>query len=327
MLYSTKVTRIALLSGPHCQLTPAAHIIRNPSSRTAKAVSDISVTSRWAVTGTPIQNRLADLAALLKFLRIDPYSEAHQFDADIVQLWKTGEAEEAVKRLKRLASCILLRRPKATINLPRRKDLMCPVEFNTDERALYDELRNQVAGEFRDRSENGMHVSNSTTFVNVIQQINTLRMICSMGIHYKVRHEGGERNDWGEHQSWREHAQQAFDFQCESGPVSCHICSASLDLIDSVASEPQNPPRHQFAQCLRLICSDCTQSTKAAISCGHSNAHPLAHVSSSRASMERPQFDETLLSMRPSTVTSSDLPSKVTSLVTHLKSNQDDVKS
>ncbi|RYP72554.1 hypothetical protein DL769_004428 [Monosporascus sp. CRB-8-3] len=161
-----------------------AHVVRNSSSRMAKAVCSIKATCRWAVTGTPIQNRMADLAALLKFLQIEPYDNVRRFDADITRLWKSGEAQEAINRLKRLTGWILLRRPKKTIDLPTRRDLRWPVEFSTDERALYDELKGQTIASVRDVSDS-TYLPNSTTFVNVIQQINSLRMICSMGLHYE----------------------------------------------------------------------------------------------------------------------------------------------
>lgn len=95
-----------------------AHIIRNMKSRLARAVCSLDATSRWAVTGTPIQNHINDLAALLKFIRVHPYDEPKRFEADISRLWKSGDDKEAVERLKRLAGCLILRRSQRTVDLP-----------------------------------------------------------------------------------------------------------------------------------------------------------------------------------------------------------------
>src|SRR5262249_50738883 len=121
-----------------------AHFIRNSESQMARAICSLDSVSRWAVTGTPIQNRLGDLATLLKFLKVYPYSEKRAFEADISYVWKSGNVDEAVKRLKRLSGCLLLRRPKEIVPLPPRHDFQCPVDFMPAERHLYEDIRTQA---------------------------------------------------------------------------------------------------------------------------------------------------------------------------------------
>ncbi|KAJ4416320.1 hypothetical protein N0V85_002329 [Neurospora sp. IMI 360204] len=147
----------------------------------AHAICALDGESRWAVTGTPIQNKLSDLATLLKFLRIYPYSDKRCFDADITHLWKNGQAEEALKRLKRLAGCLILRRPRTTIQLPARRDLQCPVEFLPVERELYQEIRTKTI----ERPDELLYADNADavrppSYVNVLQQIKAMRMVKSL---------------------------------------------------------------------------------------------------------------------------------------------------
>lgn len=51
-----------------------AHIIKDNKSSTSKAINQIDSDVRWALTGTPVQNRVNDLYSLVRFLRIDPHS-------------------------------------------------------------------------------------------------------------------------------------------------------------------------------------------------------------------------------------------------------------
>ena len=44
-----------------------AHQIRNPVTKTAKAICRIRAAKRWAVTGTPIQNAEKDMYSLVRY--------------------------------------------------------------------------------------------------------------------------------------------------------------------------------------------------------------------------------------------------------------------
>ena len=92
----------------------------------SQAVCSLDAAARWAVIDTPIQNKIGDLAALLKFIRAYPYHETKRFESDIGQLWKSGDMEEAVKRFPRLSRGLILRRPTTVIELPLRADLKFP---------------------------------------------------------------------------------------------------------------------------------------------------------------------------------------------------------
>lgn len=52
-----------------------AHLIKNPKTAVAKASFALNAEARWCLTGTPLQNSLDDMYALLKFIRHEPWSD------------------------------------------------------------------------------------------------------------------------------------------------------------------------------------------------------------------------------------------------------------
>ncbi|KAM0483625.1 hypothetical protein ACHAPX_002117 [Trichoderma viride] len=177
----------------------------------ARALCSLDSVSRWAVTGTPIQNRLNDLTALLKFLRVYPYSDEDKFNADISRLWKIGEVDEAEKRLKRLAGCIVLRRPKTTIQLPPRHDFKQFVELSPAERELYKAAKMHAISHFNQALATDGKLNGTHSYAHMLQRIEAMRMICNLGVYYKMRHDLETYNEETS-QEWNEEtAQRMFN--------------------------------------------------------------------------------------------------------------------
>ena len=291
----------------------------------AHAICALDSVSRWAVTGTPIQNRLSDLATLLKFIRVHPYTDPKRFDADISQLWKSGEDEEAVKRLKHLSACLLLRRAKGTINLPPRRDMQCPVDFTREERAIYDEMRQQAITKIDEALHKDSEVSRTGFYVNVLQQIESLRLFSNLGLHYPTRHDKFPQS-YPETDNWASVAQQTFNVQREMGSVICLQCSSALEMTEALFDD--STATHQsplFSRCLKFLCGDCTHKLDRAgriAACGHNPSCPMAPVSTSNSVLEE---ISDLISPQTEPL-SIGLPSKVEALVSNLKALSPDIK-
>jgi len=293
----------------------------------SKAICDLDGYCRWAVTGTPIQNQLGDLATLLKFIRAYPYNERRRFDAHITNVWKEGRDSEAVDRLKRLSSCLVLRRPKATIKLPPKRDMECPVELTEPEREAYTELREAAIAKVDEAIHQSSDINRSGVYANVLQQIESLRLFCNLGLHYHSRH---EEKGWAnlavfDKPKWSEIAQKTFNVYLEQGQTQCWQCSSSLDLNHALFEDPtaqDNVPL--FSSCLRYFCRDCTSrmsSKKHTIDCGHSPPCDVAPVSTSIQTLEDiseevPQAGRAALA----------LPSKVEKLVADIQRQPPNVK-
>ncbi|KAJ4322697.1 hypothetical protein N0V84_004722 [Fusarium piperis] len=295
-----------------------AHLIRNGNSKMSQAVCALESKSRWAVTGTPIQNRLGDLATLFKFIRAHPYTDRRCFDVDISRLWKSGEYEEAIKRLKRLSACMLLRRPKGTINLPARRDMQCPVNFSTEERALYDKLRQKAIMSIDEALKRDLEHSRTGMYVNVLQQIESLRLVCNLGLHYHTRHNKASQASL-EDGDWANAAQRAFNVQREMGPLVCSQCRSTLEITETLFEDPTIPQQSaQFSSCLRFVCADCTQKSFQArrpAECGHSPSCSMAAVSTNSSALESSLYE----AQQQTRVKSISLSSKVEALITDIK--------
>ncbi|XP_051151809.1 DNA repair protein RAD16 isoform X2 [Andrographis paniculata] len=63
-----------------------AHYIKERRSNTAKAVLALQSSYKWALSGTPIQNRVGELYSLIRFLQMVPYSYYFCKDCDCRQL-------------------------------------------------------------------------------------------------------------------------------------------------------------------------------------------------------------------------------------------------
>ncbi|PHH81832.1 hypothetical protein CDD82_7766 [Ophiocordyceps australis] len=299
-----------------------AHVIRNANSQLAKAVCSLDAQYRWAVTGTPIQNHLSDLAALLKFIRVYPYDDIKRFEADISNIWKSGEDEEAVKRLQRLATCLLLRRPKRTISLPSREDLRCPVEFTRPERDEYNKMLQQTRTRIDEALDQDSEVERSRVYINILQQIKSLRIFCNMGLLYNSRH---EQQALKPSDDWNSIAQNIFNLQQEMGPIDCFSCPTTVDVTDTLPDEPK--PKHSplFTRCFKFSCSECSYKLKQAdrvLICGHNPPCPSAPISLDQSAKNSTLEDVT--SLTPALP--ANLPSKVAALIDNIRTLPRDVK-
>jgi SNF2 family DNA or RNA helicase len=89
-----------------------AHSIKNRSSKAHQACCALNSCYRWCLTGTPLQNNLDELQALIKFLRVKPYCEMGNWKDQIVQPLKNGRGGLAMRRLQVFLQALMKRRTK-----------------------------------------------------------------------------------------------------------------------------------------------------------------------------------------------------------------------
>lgn len=118
-----------------------AQAIKNASSESAKAVRLLQADHRLALSGTPVQNHLGELWSLFEFLNPGMLGTARAFQA-------TGAATRVVEQqtrelLSRALRPFILRRTKQQVakDLPQRLEQTIHCELDTEQRKLYDELK------------------------------------------------------------------------------------------------------------------------------------------------------------------------------------------
>lgn len=91
-------------------------MIRKQSTQLSQAICELSAQQRQTVTRTPVPNRLGDLGALIKFLRIKPYDDKTDFTKFILSPFKNVNPE-ILPNFRLLVDNITLRHLKDRINL------------------------------------------------------------------------------------------------------------------------------------------------------------------------------------------------------------------
>ncbi|MFG3104490.1 DEAD/DEAH box helicase [Streptomyces sp. NPDC048182] len=119
-----------------------AQHVKNPYSATAKALRTLPSPARVALTGTPVENNLSELWALLDWTTPGLLGPLKSFRARHARAVENGEDEEAVRRLARLVRPFLLRRRKSdpgiVPELPPKTESDHPVPLTREQAALYE---------------------------------------------------------------------------------------------------------------------------------------------------------------------------------------------
>ncbi|KAL9085447.1 MAG: hypothetical protein Q9165_007597 [Trypethelium subeluteriae] len=256
----------------HRIILDEAHFIRDRSTVTAKAVCALEGRRRWAMTGTPFQNGIKDLASLFQFIRAYPYSDPKVFDQDIVHTTARVEQSTSIERLKKLFSCVALRRSNNTIDLPKRVDIVLPVGFDSEERTLYNAVQ-EKARCVLEEAKNANDTSHQT-YRNALRYITTLRMICNLGTAAMLLEDPTTQKSNGRQRAiWNTiNATEAYEDLLAAGHACCQHCKIAIDSVEeSNSTNPLSPP--WVAQCLRILCGECFRnfrlSTQRKPWCGH----------------------------------------------------------
>lgn len=160
-----------------------AHHIKNRQSKTAKACYELNAQHRWVLTGTPIVNRLEDLFSLVRFLRVEPWSNFSFWKTFITVPFESKDFIRALDVVQTVLEPLVLRRTKdmktpdgeALVPLPPRTIQIEEIELSKPEREVYDYIYNRAKRTFAATMEAGTLMKSYTT---IFAQILRLRQSC-----------------------------------------------------------------------------------------------------------------------------------------------------
>ncbi len=153
-----------------------AQYIKNYSTQSARSVKEIKARSRFALTGTPIENRLSELWSIFDFLMpgflYDYRRFRNEFEIPVVK----DKDETALANMKRMIAPFILRRLKADVlhELPEKLENVVISKMEPEQEKLYlahvKQLKESLA------KTGGSSLGRDA--VKVLSELTRLRQIC-----------------------------------------------------------------------------------------------------------------------------------------------------
>lgn len=167
-----------LYDGQHfnVEVIDEAQYIKNPKTAAAKTVKAIDAAQRFALTGTPIENRLSELWSIFDFLMpglLGSYKEfRQQFEQPIVR----DHNEKVQAELKRLVQPFMLRRLKQDVlqDLPAKEEQVLLTPMIGQQAKLYQAHAQRLINQIEGQDEETFRQSK----LAILGEITRLRELC-----------------------------------------------------------------------------------------------------------------------------------------------------
>jgi hypothetical protein len=230
----------------------SSSIIKEHKTIQAKAACDLSTSRRICLSGTPLQNNLNDIFSLIKFVRLEPFTDRAIWNQHIGNLIKTDRSNEGTsqinetlgtERLKVIMRHLTLRRTKDTkdengkpiLSLPPIDNKLIELEFNPTEAAFYASRHTRYKHEFAQLEKTD---SVGKNYCTILQELLKLRQIC---VHPALLQESEDRSaaagdlssNIQQHGISKSRAVQLLALLADVGGGECGECQIVLSTIEN----------------------------------------------------------------------------------------------
>jgi superfamily II DNA or RNA helicase len=163
-----------------------AQHVKNVSTAAAKAVRAIRARHRIALTGTPVENRLEDLRAVVDLVNPGLLGSPSTFKARFAEAIERERDPDAIRRLTAITSPFILRRvktdPDVAPELPAKTELTVRANLTVEQAALYravtDDLMAALGKVESDVTHEGHRVR------TVLAALTRLKQVCNHPAHF-----------------------------------------------------------------------------------------------------------------------------------------------
>jgi len=166
-----------------------AQQVKNPSTAAARAVRRLRARQRVALTGTPLENRLGELWALLDATNPGLLGSRARFGRRFVTPIEQHRDAEVARRLRRLVAPFILRRekgdPTVVADLPDKLERTVACALTPEQAALYQAAVDRVLGDGELRGASAIERRG-----RILALLTALKQVCNHPAQYL-----GERRD------------------------------------------------------------------------------------------------------------------------------------
>lgn len=158
-------------------ITDEAQLIKNFSALKSKAVRDIHSISRFALTGTPIENSLTDLWSIFDFLMPGYLDSFNLFKQRYIL---AGNQVEARASLRKRITPFLLRRTKKEVlkELPKKSEEIVALTMDDEARMVYQANIEKAKNELNKAHDKTIMERDRFSSFNILPVLTMLREIC-----------------------------------------------------------------------------------------------------------------------------------------------------
>lgn len=171
------------------QVIDEAQYIKNPVTQSAKAVKLIQARTRYALTGTPIENRLSELWSIFDYLMPGFLYSYQKFKKTFEQPVVRDGDRDSLKNLHQMAGPFILRRLKKDVlkELPDKLETVVYSKFEQEQKDLYMANASLLKQELEQKS--GSEYGKGK--IQVLAELTKLRQLCCDPQLYYENYRGG----------------------------------------------------------------------------------------------------------------------------------------